>query len=77
MFTTYEIWVFGIFSPGDLNAVFVPFRIADLATDWTQAWTSEVVGLDATGPTVLECLFYWFATAIVDPDQSALPLPVD
>ncbi|KAI0721677.1 hypothetical protein C8T65DRAFT_825758 [Cerioporus squamosus] len=60
VFTTYEVWVFGVFS-----------------LDWTRAWTSEIVSQDSTGPTVIECLFYWFAKAIVDPGDFVLPPPPD
>ncbi|KAI0721678.1 hypothetical protein C8T65DRAFT_630855 [Cerioporus squamosus] len=54
--TTYDDWVFGVFSRG-----------------YTQAWVSNVLHGQSLGPTILECLFYWFASAAGSPSGWRVP----
>ncbi|KAI0721679.1 hypothetical protein C8T65DRAFT_202632 [Cerioporus squamosus] len=46
--TNYHGWVFGAFERSSRAA----------------AWVSQVVPWDAKDPTVIECLFYWFVSAL-------------
>ena len=62
--TTYWGWVFGAFSEG--TRVYTSVNDEHILTayaEYTRAWVSEIVTWDSAKPTVLEYLFYWFASA--------------
>ncbi|OBZ77091.1 hypothetical protein A0H81_03779 [Grifola frondosa] len=41
--------------------------------EWTKAFVSDIISYDSTCPTVLECLFYWFASASEVPGGWTIP----
>ncbi|KAF9500892.1 hypothetical protein BDN71DRAFT_946872 [Pleurotus eryngii] len=54
--TTYDQWVFGVFTKG-----------------WTSAFVTTVYTFDDYGPTVLEHLLYWVASASRLPGSARIP----
>ncbi|KAI0721675.1 hypothetical protein C8T65DRAFT_630847 [Cerioporus squamosus] len=59
--TTYCGWVFGAFSEGRGN----------------HAWVSGVISGYSKGPTILECLFYWIASATGCTSQYSFQIPAE
>lgn len=73
--TNYNEWVFGTFSAGA-----VPSLRACLCSscstgvvEMTQAWVSPVVSWNSREPTVMEQLFFWFASAATSTQPRPLP----
>ncbi|RPD66036.1 hypothetical protein L226DRAFT_530174 [Lentinus tigrinus ALCF2SS1-7] len=45
--------------------------------EYTRAWVSEVIPSQSQDPTVLQCLFYWFASALDCPKSWKIPMVSD
>ncbi|KAI9064339.1 hypothetical protein FKP32DRAFT_1591758 [Trametes sanguinea] len=77
--TSYWGWVFGCFSPR--THTFLTSSATDLQrhrTGRTRAFTSCIIPYDSAGPspTVLQCLFFWFSSALIpliNPNEPWIP----
>lgn len=64
VYTTYESWVFGCFSPGTMQLRYCYYLISDTRTAWSGAHVTSVKKAQAKSPTVLQSLVYWFAASM-------------
>ncbi|KAI0721676.1 hypothetical protein C8T65DRAFT_630848 [Cerioporus squamosus] len=44
------------------------------SAEYTRAWVSEVIPSSSQDPTILQCLFYWFASALGHPNRWRIPM---
>ncbi|TFK92379.1 hypothetical protein K466DRAFT_231751 [Polyporus arcularius HHB13444] len=47
------------------------------SAEYTRAWVSEVIPSRSQEPTILQCLFYWFASALRRPRSWKIPMVSD
>ena len=55
IFSRCAFWLYSTLRPA----------ISDFLPERTRAWVSDVIPWDSKGPTIVECLFFWLASATV------------
>lgn len=65
MVTTYNQWVFGVFSAGFTCSLVKYFlETHEISSGWTAAFVTSVYHFDTYSPTIIECLTFWIASAM-------------
>lgn len=72
MLTSYDNWVFGVFSTGRLMVAIVMGRLI-LVSGWTAAFVTGVYTFDMYNPTITEALTFWTVAAMRIPGCSSAP----